>query len=157
MSESPRRVPNLLIPLIGVVLAGTWGLVGLRAMTTDDPVSVSGLGAVVAFTVAGIGLGACCMSVMTARARRRGRPVPAPESENLAAFFVMFGLVNIGQGLQPLFESSDVAAWGGLLICVAGGWFLRLHQPILMISTAIRSPTSGASCQSPCVWPVTSP
>lgn len=126
MSKSPGPVPDLLIRLIGVVLAGTWGLVGLRVMTTDDPVSVSGLVAVMAFTVAGIGLGACCMSVMTARARRRGRTVPAPGSENLAAFFVMFGLVNVGQGLQPLFESSDVAAWGGLLICVAGGLFLGI-------------------------------
>jgi hypothetical protein len=126
MSKSPRRVPDLLIPLIGVVLAGTWGIVGLRVMTTDDPVSVSGLVAVLAFTVAGIGLGACCLSVVTARARRRGRTVPAPGSENLAAFFAMFGLVSVGQGLQPVFESSEVAVWGGLLICVGGGLFLGL-------------------------------
>ena len=117
--------PVLLNGLAGGVLAGTWALVGLRFATADDAISVKALVAALAFAIAGIGLGVVAASFSAEHAMRRGRPVPAPGSENLGTFFALMGLVNIAWGLEPALQPTPSAwAWLPLVFSVAGGTFI---------------------------------
>jgi hypothetical protein len=121
-SQTRRQAGPLLTLLAGATLTGTWSLVGLRAMTTEEAISVEGLVASLAFAVAGIGVGVLLASLGAGRARRRGRPVPAPGSENLGPFFVLMGLMNVGWGMEPVLQPTPSAwAWLALLFSVGGG------------------------------------
>ena len=122
-----RRSPHpiLLNRLVGGVLAGTWALVGLRFATAEDAISVKALVAALAFAIAGIGLGVVAASFAAERAMRRGRPVPAPGSENLGTFFALMGLVNVAWGLEPALQPTPTGwAWLPLVFSVAGGTFI---------------------------------
>jgi hypothetical protein len=117
--------PILLNRLAGGVLAGTWALVGLRFATADDAISVRALVAALACAIAGIGLGVVAASFAAEHAVRRGRPVPAPGSENLGTFFALMGLVNVAWGLEPALQPTPSAwAWLPLVFSVAGGTFI---------------------------------
>lgn len=100
------------------------GLLGLRVLMADEPISVRGL---LAFTVAGIGLGVLLMGFTAGRARRWGRTVPAPGSENMGAFVLLLGLVNVGWGLEPALQANPTPwSWLALLFSVTGGTFLGI-------------------------------
>jgi hypothetical protein len=117
--------PILLNRLAGGVLAGTWALVGLRFATANDAISVKALVAALAFAIAGVGLGVVGASFAAEHAMRRGRPVPAPGSENLGTFFALMGLVNVAWGLEPALQPTPSAwAWLPLVFSVAGGTFI---------------------------------
>lgn len=121
-SSTSRSFGELLTLLVGATLTGTWSLVGLRVMTAEEPISVNGLVASLAFAVAGLGAGVLLASLGAGHARRRGRTVPSPGSENLGPFFLLLGLVNIGWGLEPALQPTPSAwAWLSLLFSVAGG------------------------------------
>ena len=117
--------PIFINRLVGGVLAGTWTLMGLRFATADDAISVKALVAALAFAIAGIGLGVVAASFSAEHAMRRGRPVPAPGSENLGTFFALMGLVNVAWGLKPALQPTPTGwAWLPLVFSVAGGTFI---------------------------------
>lgn len=127
MSTDPaaRRLSHIATLLVAATLVGTWGLLGVRVAAADEPISVEGLLAALAFTVAGIGCGVLLMSLASGRARRKGLPVPAPGAEDMVAFFLLFGLLNAGFGVEPAFEQNPTAwTWLPLLVSLAGGAFI---------------------------------
>lgn len=105
--------------VLPALVAFIWAGHGLRALVSDDEVSVSALMACVAFVVAGIGLGIAALTLL----RKRTAPPVDPEVPPL--FFVLLGLTVIGGAVDGLFASAGLldalalatfSAGGGLLI-----------------------------------------
>jgi hypothetical protein len=125
MLQTTRGAEDLANILVGATLTGTWALIGLRVLAAEEPISVRGLVASLAFAVAGIGAGTLLARFAARYARRRGRAVPAPGSENMALFFLLMGLVNVGWGMEPALQPGPAGwAWLSLLFSVAGGAFI---------------------------------
>ncbi len=78
-AESKRTASIVAILLVCLALIGRWVGVGVSVLLADGPVSVRGIVACLAFTVAGIGAGVLMAGFQVWYARRRGRAVPEPD------------------------------------------------------------------------------
>jgi hypothetical protein len=125
-ADSTRTMWLVAILLACLALIGSWGLVGLSVLGAKEPLSVRGIVACLAFTLAGIGAGVLLAGFAVWYARRRGRAVPEPGSEHVGLFFLLMGLATVGSGMEyalplaptgwALFSALFFSALGGALV-----------------------------------------
>lgn len=122
MPRAGRRPSEALTLLMGVMTTTIWAFRGAMALTADGSLSTTALFAVVAFTLAGFGLG----TVVACARRRSGRV--ATEHGDPSTFFLLFGLFLVGLGTAPV-HSGTVSGldWAYLVTTsVAGGGFVSV-------------------------------
>lgn len=120
MPRAGRRPSETLTLVMGVMTSAIWGFRGVLALAADGPLSTTALFAVVAFTLAGFGLG----TVVAYTRRRSGRV--ATEHGDARTFFLLFGLFLVGLGTAPV-HSGTVSGldWAYLVMTsAAGGVFI---------------------------------
>lgn len=132
MSKRPRLAwdteTNRTMSIVGIILicvASTvaWASVGVSVLFTEEPVSVRGLVAYLAFAMAGIGAGVPLAGFEARYLRRHGRAVPATGSEDMGLFSLLVGLMLLGLGMDSALQVSPTG-WTllKLLFCsVMGG------------------------------------
>jgi len=99
-ADSTRTLGLVAILLACLALIGTWVLVGLSVLGAEEPVSVRGIVACLAFTLAGMGAGVLLAGFLVWYARRRGRAVPEVGSEHIGLFSLLMGLAAVGSGME---------------------------------------------------------
>ena len=105
-AEANRTMSIVAVTLACLVLTVTWASVGYGVLFSEEPISVRGLVASVAFAMAGIGAGVLVGIVGAGYARRRGRAVPAQGSENMALFQLLMGLTLVGWGMDSALQAT---------------------------------------------------
>jgi hypothetical protein len=127
-AESKRTASIVAILLLCLALIGRWVEVGVSVLLAEGPVSVRGIVACLAFTVAGIGAGVLMAGFTVWYARRRGRAVPEPEpgSEHTGLFFLLLGLASLGSGLDYALQPAPT---GWALFSI---WFFSTGGGALM-------------------------
>lgn len=140
-TESKRTASNVAILLVCLALIGRWVEVGVSVLLAEGPVSVKGVVACLAFTVAGIGAGVLMAGFTVWYARRRGRAVPEPGLEQMGLLFLLSGLFTVGSGmdyaLQPaptgwalfsiwFFATGGGAVIGNSIVLSSRGRFVRV-------------------------------
>jgi hypothetical protein len=124
-ADSTRTMWLVAILLACLALIGSWGLVGLGVLGAEEPVSVRGIVACLAFTLVGMGAGVLAAGFAVWYARRRGR-IPEPGSEHVWLFSLLLGLATVGSGMEyalpmaptgwALFSVLFFSTGGGALI-----------------------------------------
>lgn len=128
-AETNRTMASVAIILICVASTVTWASVGVSMLFTEEPISVRGVVAYLAFVMAGIGAGVLLASFEAGYLRRHGRAVPAPGSDHAGLFTLLLGLMLLGLGMESalqvspsgwtLFELLFCSVMGGLAIGAA--------------------------------------
>jgi hypothetical protein len=132
MSQRPRLVwdaeSNRTFVIVGIVLICAavivaWASVGLSVLFADEPISVRGLVAYLAFAMAGIGAGVLFAGFEAGYLRRRERAVPAPGSGDMGLFSLLVGLMLLGLGMESALRAIPAGwAWFSFVFCsVMGG------------------------------------
>lgn len=123
-AETNRTMTFVADILACVVLTVTWASLGFGLLFAEEPISVRGLVASVAFAMAGIGAGVLVGILAAGSARRRGRVVPAPGSENMGLFQLLMGLALVGWGMESALHATPTgwALFSLLSFSVIGGF-----------------------------------